>query len=76
MQWIRFVGFAAGVMLAAGSTVVAQTGPTFPPNPPPIVIGDGMAGSGGSIEPGKPLPKPADGAELPPIPGGDPGAGR
>ena len=54
MRSIKFLGFAAGVVLAASSTVVAQTGPTFPTTPPVTVdgsTGDTTVGSGSSVDP-------------------------
>jgi len=54
MRSIKFLGFAAGVVLAASSTVVAQTGPTFPTTPPVVVTGsagDTAVGSGSSADP-------------------------
>ena len=54
MRSIKFLGFAAGVVLAASSTIVAQTGPTFPTTPPVTVTGsagDPAVGSGSSVDP-------------------------
>jgi hypothetical protein len=73
---MRWAVFAAGLLLAATPSVIADTGPTFPADPPPIVIGDSTAGSGGSTEPRKPRTTVTDGMDIRPIPGGDPGAGR
>jgi hypothetical protein len=84
MRSIKFLGFAAGVILAAGSTVMAQTGPTFPTTPPVTVdgsVGDSTVGSGtsvdprSSIDPGKPRTSGPEGIEVI-LPGTDPGAGR
>jgi hypothetical protein len=85
MRWIKFLGFAAGVILAASSTVVAQTGPTFPTTPP-VTVGSGdsrdiTVGSGTSIPPSNPVDqrKPRtttrDGMDVI-LPGTDPAAGR
>jgi hypothetical protein len=88
MRCTKFLGFAAGVMLAASSTVVAQTGtqtgPTFPTNPPVTVgssAGDITAGSGSSIDPRNPVDprKPRSGTPNGMdviLPGTDPAAGR
>lgn len=83
MHWTNFLGFAAGVVLAASSTVGAQTGPTFPP--PPVTVGgpsgDTTTGSGSSVDPnnpvdkGKPRTGTADGLDVI-LPGTDPAAGR
>jgi hypothetical protein len=84
MRSIKFLGFAAGVVLAASSSVVAQTGPTFPTTPPVTIsgsVGDPAAGSGGSVDPrnsvdpGKPTTSTADGMSVI-LPGTDPAAGR
>ena len=84
MRSIKFLGFAAGVVLAAGSSVIAQTGPTFPTTPPLTEVGTaGVAaiGSGGTVdprnpvEPGKPRTSTADGMSVI-LPGTDPAAGR
>jgi hypothetical protein len=84
MRWTKFLGFAAGVILAASSTVVAQTGPTYPTTPPVTVggsTGDSTAGSGGSVDPrnavdpGKPRPATPSGMDVI-LPGTDPAAGR
>ena len=84
MRSIKFLGFAAGVMLAASSTVVVQTGPTFPTTPP--VVAGGSAGevtaragtsvdARSSAEPGKSRNGTADGKNAI-LPGTDPAAGR
>jgi hypothetical protein len=73
---MRWAAFAAGVLLAASPSVIADTGPTFPTDPPPVASGDGTAGSGGSTEPRKPRTTITGGVDIHPIPGGDPGAGR
>lgn len=84
MYWTKFLGFAAGVILAASSTVVAQTGPTFPTTPPVTVggsAGDTTVGSGTSVDPRNPVDpeKPRtsrpDGMSVI-LPGTDPAAGR
>jgi hypothetical protein len=84
MRMTKFKGFAAGVILAASSTVAAQTGPTYPTDPPVTVsgsAGDTTAGSGGSIDPrnrpqpGKPRPGTPSGMEAI-LPGTEPAAGR
>ena len=84
MRSIKFLGFAAGVVLAASSTVVAQTGPTYPTTPPVTVAGsagDTTAGSGGSVdqrsstEPGKSRAGTPDGMTVI-LPGTDPASGR
>jgi len=84
MRSIKFLGFVAGVVLAASSTVVAQTGPTFPTSPPVAVggsAGDSTVGSGSSIDPGSPVDPRKPGAGTPTgmdviLPGTDPAAGR
>lgn len=84
MSSIKFLGFAAGVVLAASSSVVAQTGPTYPTTPPITTAGgagETTTGSGGSsdprgpAEPGKPRTGTADGISTI-LPGTEPGAGR
>jgi hypothetical protein len=84
MRSIKFLGFAAGVVLAASSSVVAQTGPTYPTTPPVTVsgsAGDTTTGSGTSIDPqnsvdlGKTRTGIADGMSVI-LPGTDPAAGR
>jgi hypothetical protein len=87
MRWTNFLGFAVGVILAASSNVVAQTGPTFPPPSPPVTAGSGdargdsTAGSGTSIDPrnpvdqGRPRSGTPDGMDVI-LPGTDPAAGR
>ena len=84
MRSIKFLGFAAGVVLAASSTVVAQTGPTFPTTPPVTVggsVGDSTVGSGtsfdprSSADPGKPRTSGPEGIDAI-LPGTDPAAGR
>jgi hypothetical protein len=87
MRWTKFLGFAAGVILAASSTVVAQTGPTYPTTPPVIVGGpaadsrDSTVGSGTSTNPNisinrdKPRPGKPDAMDTI-LPGTDPAAGR
>ena len=53
MRSIKFLGFAAGVVLAASSSVVAQTGPTFPTTSPAAVTGSAgnpAIGSGSSVD--------------------------
>ena len=84
MRSIKFLGFAAGVVLAASSTVVAQTGPTYPTTPPVTVsgsTGDTAVGSGSSvdprssIDPGKLRAGTPDGMNVI-LPGTDPSAGR
>ena len=84
MRSIKFLGFAAGVVLAASSTVVAQTGPTFPTTPPVTVsgsAGDTAVASGSSVDPRSTV-DPAtprigrpEGVEAI-LPGTDPAAGR
>jgi hypothetical protein len=85
MRWTDFLGFAAGIILAVGSSVVAQTGPTFPP--PVVVSGpagdsrDSTVGSGTSVDSnnpvdrGKPRPGKPDAVDTI-LPGTDPAAGR
>lgn len=84
MRTTKFLGFAAGVVLAASSTVVAQTGPTFPTTPPLTVggsTGDMTMGSGSSVdprysvEPGKTRTGTTTGMEVI-LPGTDSAAGR
>jgi hypothetical protein len=84
MRSIKFLGFAAGVVLAASSTVVAQTGPTFPTTPPVTVdgsTGDTTVGSGSSVDPrtsvdpGKLRTGRPEGIGAI-LPGTDPAAGR
>jgi len=84
MRSIKFLGFAAGVVLAASSTVVAQTGPTFPTTPPVTVdgsTGDTTVGSGSSVDPrtavdpGKLRTGRPEGIDAI-LPGTDPAAGR
>jgi hypothetical protein len=85
MRWTNFLGFAAGVILAASSSV-AQTGPTFPPPTPPVTAGggdtrDSTVGSGTSIDPrnpvdrGKPRSGTPEGMDVI-LPGTNPAAGR
>jgi hypothetical protein len=81
MRWPGLFGFLAGVVLAASPTVLAQTGPTFPTDPPvSTAAGDPKTGSdgssGSSTEPGQPQPSTRGSADIPPIPGPDLGAGR
>ena len=84
MRSIKFLGFAAGVVLAASSTVVAQTGPTFPTTPPVTITGsagDAAVGSGSSADaknsadPGKTRTSTVDGMSVI-LPGTDAAAGR
>jgi hypothetical protein len=84
MRSIKFLGFAAGMALAASSSVIAQTGPTFPTTPPVMgtgSAGDATIGSGSSadprnpVEPGKTRAGTADGMSVI-LPGTDPAAGR
>ena len=84
MRSIKFLGFAAGVVLAASSTVVAQTGPTFPTTPPVAVTGsagNAAVGSGSSIDPQNSMDPTktrtgaADGMNVI-LPGTDTAAGR
>jgi len=84
MRWTKFLAFTVGVVLAASSTVMAQTGPTFPTTPPVTVGGaaaDSAVGSGTSVDPGnavdreKPRTTRPDGIDII-LPGTDPAAGR
>jgi hypothetical protein len=74
MRLEGIAAFVAGVVLAATTSILAQTGPTFPTDPP--IIGDDMVRSGSSIEPGKPSPSPTEGSDFNPVPSTDTGDGR
>jgi hypothetical protein len=84
MRWSNLLGFAAGVMLAASASVVAQTGPTFPTTPPvtlPGPAGDATVASGSSIDPNNSVDPAKPRAGTPTgmdviLPGTDPAAGR
>jgi hypothetical protein len=84
MHWAKFLGFIAGVLLAASPTVLAQTGPTYPTTPSATIAGpsgDNAVGSGSSTDPSNPVDpekqttRNPDGLKII-LPGTDPAAGR
>jgi hypothetical protein len=75
MRWRKFAGFAAGLILAASSTVVAQSGPTFPIVSPLPVSGESTTASGSTVDPGKARTNGNDAMDIL-LPGSEPGAGR